>query len=411
MQIKQAIQNIIGTTAYLGTQWVMLISVVHMMDYDYAGMFSLAITITSLFFIISSFGLRQYQVTDINGEFTNIQYLIARTVSITIGFFLCMVFLFFSSYESLQRKVVLLYMLYKSLESASELIYGYYQNDGRFDFICISLVLKGLLQLGAFLLGLWYCVDLCVALIFMCIAILGVLVLYDLPRIKRKIIPIKPMCRPDYKHLLRLLYKCSPMVVVLVTTPLLQAIPRIYFEAKFSSELFGVFSSVAAPTVIFTVLVSSALIPFLPKFTEYYETNDYKRLARLIYGSIGITIGFGFFSLMALLLLGEWALVVLYGEDIRPWFEIIYSITISIILTSVLSCFVSLFIAVRKTAMLAVILLAGCLICYITTPSLITRFEMDGISYAMITGQVASILALTVLAMGILSKVRSKTMC
>jgi len=249
--------------------------------------------------------------------------------------------------------------------------------------------------------------DLRYALAITAISILIIILIYDIPRIKKNVHPLFQVSKKDWMCSIRLLKQCSPMVIVLLSSPLLQAIPRIYFERLYSAELFGVFSAVAAPSVIIIVLVSSALIPFIPRFAQYYGSNKRKDLTKLFLYTTGITLAFGVVSLIAVFFVGEWVLAILYGEEIRLWTDILFSIIIATIFMAIISCFVTLFMAARKLVSLSVALLIGCGVCYLVTPFLVDRFQMDGISFAMIAGQGFSILILISLILVMLRKMRS----
>lgn len=394
---KQVLQNIIGTSIYLGTQWFMLLFVVRMLDFSYAGMFSLAITITSLFYIISYFGLRPFQVSDINTEYDDFNYFIVRMLTTSVGLLICVLFIIFTKYSNIQKKIIILFMVYKSFESISELVYGYYQNDKRFDYICISLSIKGLFQLGAFWLGLFLFTNIIHALIFLSLSIFITISFYDIPRIKTHIISFYILTKNNILKSLKLLKNCSPMLLILLSAPLLQAIPRIFYENKYSQELFGKFSSVAAPTVIFTVIISSALTPFFPRFAEYYN-NDKIKMLKLLFKTILITLVLGILALIVCIFFGEQLLVFLYGDEIRSFSYVLNGIVITTILTSILTCFTTFFISSRKLISLSITLILGCLLCYFITPYFINNYQMNGIAYSMIFIQTIQVLAVSILS-------------
>jgi len=392
---KQVLQNTVGITIFTGSQWFILILIVRMLDYEYAGMFSIATTLTALFFIISSYGIRSFQVSDVISEYSDQQYILTQCITTIIGFFVCVLYLLLMDYSEIQEVIVIIWMVYKSLEALSAVIYGIFQNKARFDRICISLSVKGIGQIIAFWIGLYFFTSLLYAMIFAVVFNFIIIVVYDMPHGKESVSPLFELNNLNWKRSFSLIKKCFPLVIVFITTPLLQAIPRVYYEEQFSSELFGIFSSVAAPIVIFQVLVTSILIPFMPKFAKHHSEKDSKSLSRLLLFTAGGTFIFGVAAFVASIFIGEFALVLLYDESIRPYSEVLYGIIVVVVLTAVLACFITLFIAARKLITLSVTLVIGCGICYLVTPYFINIYEMDGISFAMITGQVMSIVILT----------------
>ena len=61
---KNIIYNSIGTFTYLFCQWLITFIVVWIAGYNTAGIFSLAMSITTTFSIFSTFNMRNYQSSD-----------------------------------------------------------------------------------------------------------------------------------------------------------------------------------------------------------------------------------------------------------------------------------------------------------------------------------------------------------
>jgi len=305
-------------------------------------------------------------------------------------------------------------MIYKSLESFSDLNYAYYQNKDRFDCILVSMTIKGVVQLGAFLLGLVVFSSLYTALFFLSGAIIITILIYDVPRVKKlSNKPFSTPCKSDWSYALKLLKKCTPIVIIALTIPLLQVIPRVFFENHYGEELFGKFSSVAAPTIIIIVFLTNALAPLFPRFAICFSNNDHLGFCKLLLTSVGIMMVFGAVAMVISIYAGEWGLVILYGEGIRPYANLLNSIVITTILSSLIACFQVMFIAVRKLFSLALVLILSCIICYFITPYFINSYGMHGVAYAILVSQLATTFILILLFIHLLVKMckldRTKT--
>ena len=64
--------NSVGFIVYLFCQWLITIVVVRLSNYEDAGILSLAMSINNILYAISTFGLRNYQVSDIENKYSNI---------------------------------------------------------------------------------------------------------------------------------------------------------------------------------------------------------------------------------------------------------------------------------------------------------------------------------------------------
>ena len=89
---KGVLWNTIGTIYYYFCQWIITILIVRLTDYSLAGYLSLAITVTNSFYAIAQFGMRQYQVSDIQGKYDDSIYIGSRYLTIFVAFAACLIF-------------------------------------------------------------------------------------------------------------------------------------------------------------------------------------------------------------------------------------------------------------------------------------------------------------------------------
>jgi len=85
-----SIKNLAGIVTYFFCQWLTLIVVIHIAGYEISGEFSLVISFTNLFGILSMYNIRGFQLSDVNNKFLPQQY--SGTYIITSG--LAVVFFF-----------------------------------------------------------------------------------------------------------------------------------------------------------------------------------------------------------------------------------------------------------------------------------------------------------------------------
>jgi hypothetical protein len=86
---KNVIWNTAGTLVYCLCQWLITILVVHIDSYGAAGYLSIAMTTSSSFSAISLFSMRNYQVSDVKGEFSANEYVGSRVLTSIIALITC----------------------------------------------------------------------------------------------------------------------------------------------------------------------------------------------------------------------------------------------------------------------------------------------------------------------------------
>ena len=384
MKNKQSFYIILGNLVYLAAQWGLTVVVVRFSDdYYMAGLLALATTITSVFFVVAIYGLRSFQVSDITKKYADQSYILSRVLTMGVAFVACAVYVLALGYDAVSFRVVMLYMLYKSFEAASDVFYGIFQNNDRFDRICTSMCVKGILSVLVFAaclaLGSSLEIALCAMLAVAALTFFFLDVRWGLQYAR----PLVHWTREAWGSAIRLLWAAALMLVLHLAPPLLMSIPRLYFEHHYTTELLGVYAALATPTAVISTFVTCAMMPYLPLFARYYYAGDKKGLTRLTVGSMLFTACFGALALLAGSWLGEWGLAQLYGDSIRAYAHVFLLVIVVTTLSAATMCLNALFIALRKFTSISIALALSCLLCQLITPYFVNTYGMEGITYAL----------------------------
>lgn len=393
---KKQLYITVGNFVYLVAQWALTVVVVRLStDFYIAGLLGLAMTVTNIFFIIASYGLRSYQVSDVLHVYADQSYTLSRVITVPVSILCCVGYSVIKGYGGESLLVILLYMLYKALEAASDVLYGILQQHDEYEKICVSMSVKGVLSFVAFTVALAIGMSISTAILTMVIVAIVTFLFLDVRWSLQMSRPLISFGKENFKVTGKLLLFASPMVILAIAHPLLMSIPRLYFEQHYSTELLGIYSSLSSPTLAITTLVSCALMPYIPLFAKYYTEKDSRRLYRLTFLSIGLTLAFGVIVYMAAGFLGPWVLQILYGEMVTGYNPVFQLIIMVSTLSSVNMCLIVVFTAIRKLIAQSVILLLGCLLCYVITPGIVDRYAMEGVSYSLMIAQGFQILCAT----------------
>jgi hypothetical protein len=110
-------------------------------------------------------------------------------------------------------------------------------------------------------------------------------------------------------------------------------------------------------------------------------------------------------------IIGSWVLSLLYGSAVSGYTNVFQLIIIVSTLSSINMCLIVVFTAIRKLIPQSIILLLGCLICYLITPSIVTTYAMEGVTYSLIIAQLFQITIALIFAVFYIQKIKqtSKT--
>jgi O-antigen/teichoic acid export membrane protein len=393
-------QNIIfnsaGSIFYLFCQWVITVLVVRMSGYDDAGIWSLAIATTNVFYVIASYSVKTYQVSDLQSKYRTGVYVSSRILSCSTAVLLCAGYVLLNPYSFKQTSCIIIYMLFRSGEAFVDVFQGVQQKAWRMDIIGISYAIRGLLSLIAFIVAFQLLHSLFFAIVAMVVATYSVIALFDVLQAEHfdRISPL--FCKREIAHLL---IECFPLTSNAFMMNLLALVPLYFLEQIYSSKILGIYSSVATPTVIVQAASNFIVSPLITLFAEYYKDKQKKPFIQLINRCL---LAIGILTVIAVLgalLMGKWVLCLLYGESIIPYAYLLIPIIITTVLTAIMWLSVSLLIVVRRFRGMISGSAMGLVTALAVSFFLVRAMQLDGVVLATVLALAIQILVNSVFLM------------
>jgi O-antigen/teichoic acid export membrane protein len=374
--------NSVGSTVYLGFQWLITIAVVRLSDgYDAAGALALGMAVSNIFSPIGQYKVRAYQVSDVEGEFSLGQYIGLRVITCVIALIVMVVYgLATCPVDSLS--VVYLYGIYSFGPIVVDVLHGEDQRQGRMDVIGKSLIQRGIISFFSFCMVFALSSSLDFALIAMCVTTFSVIAFYDCPRTRR----IAGSLKPDMNlHTIRcMLQKFLPAVVALLFCSAVPTIPRQILGMVSGSEVLGVYSSVAAPVLIIQMGAQYVYAPMLTQFAKLYAGGNVSGFWRLFAKLSVAVLGIAIAGILFFLIFGEQLLLLLYSASIVPYTYTLPPLVVCTVITAYIWFIGDLFIAVRDLRGNLKMFSVSIAICCFSMVPLVEKFGMNGVSYCII---------------------------
>lgn len=388
---QNTIFNAIGCLCYLGCQWVTTVMVVRLSSsYENSGLYAFAMATGIIFASIALYKVRTFQVSDISNQFSNSCYIAFRLITILIGWFVCAVYIPIATNRQMNLITVsLLYLVFKTDESFSDVLYGIYQKNGRMDYIGISQFIRGLVSLGTFSAGLALTDSLSTAIVSMTASCMLVTIVYDLPH-ARRFGPIKPIF--DNSALSSLAKICFfAMLASLLANSIVSSV-RQYYGIANGSEALGHYASVATPAVLIQVAATYLYSPLIGKLATDFKKDRVLFLKSFIktMGMLVLVMGI---CVLALSLVGSSLLTIAFGNSIQPYTYLFpYVLTATAAVGLLLYCNDVLIIQRRmKQTLFCNGIAFACAVA--SAIPFIAIFDMNGINYSIILGCSIAILS------------------
>ena len=380
--MKNVFYNTFGNIFYSFCQWLITIVVVYLENYEFgsAGILSLAMTTSSSFSAISLFSMRNYQISDSKGEFTQGQYVSSRLITCAVALIACIIYAIPGN-NLFQVLCIAAFMLVRIAESLADVLFGVDQMHDKYGLICLSCTLRGLLTAGSFIVGMRMTHDLVITLFAMAVLNLLVVVIIDV-RLTFKLEKIDIKLKD--KSLIKLFKQCMPLVAFTFLLSMVNLIPKQVLNMVQGEDSLGIYSSMASPTLVVQVFASVAFAPFIPKLAQLLEKKEYDKFLKLQrFTYIGLVVLAGV-VLAGAAVLGRPALFLLFKEDILEYYDLFIPIVCCTILLAGVWVIDAIVVTIRRLKILLIGMVADFVIlCLITYPC-INIFGQNGTSYAQI---------------------------
>ncbi len=381
MEKKSTLANIFfnsfGTIFYYGCQWLTTILIVKLTgSFSDAGVYSLAMTFTAAFGILALFNTRQYQVSDVTSEYSDQTYIASRLIAMAIAFVICFAGLCVNAYTPYQWSVILLYMLHKCGEAWIDVYHGIDQKKGRMDYVCYSYIVRGVMMLVGFCGGLYLTHNLIYAVGAMTLATYLTGFCYDRRIALRFTEKGIGFCR---HAVWSLMISMLPLVVVAVTNNLSISLPKYYLERFYGETALGYYNSVAMPSMIVQVGAQTIFVPLITPLADRLKENDKKGFIHILKKTGLVCLALSVLALIGSALLGEWFLVLMFGEEIRPYTYLFVPIIISTLLIAVNASLFPVCTVLREIKGQLAVGIAGAVSSVLASVICVKRQSMDGV--------------------------------
>ncbi|MCL2424852.1 MAG: oligosaccharide flippase family protein [Oscillospiraceae bacterium] len=400
--VKNSIWNSAGMITYFACQGMLTFVIAWLSDdRENVGNLALALNITNLFTAIALYNVRAFQVSDINDEYTDREYIFTRVITCVSSIIICAAFVFIVDFTFMQRMIIICYMVFRANESFIDVLHGIDQKHWKMEYAGISLAIRGILMLTVFVIFVWL-IDLLPAIIGMAVVTTLVGILYDIPRTKKLI----ESTVFSAKKMISLLKRCFPLMIVGAMGIAIPTFARVSIERILGTEAIGAYQIVITPLVVIQICVTMLCTPMMKvmanKLKEKNKTDFVKIFLVLFAVIVGITLVFA----VASYFLGEWGLSLIFDESIRPYAYLMPGAAIAGGLIPLLWFFSLVFSTIRDIKGLFFGNLIGLAICFATTGIFINTFGIIGANHVMNLSQGIIVLCLLIRLFWCLKKKR-----
>ena len=342
---KNFIWNMIGSVVNSFTSLIFLIIVTRINGVEQAGIFTFAFSLACLFQVVSNYSGRTFQVTNLDKNLSDSSFFYHRIFSCVFMWLLLLVYLFIKSYSLIKNEIIILFVIFRTIESFSEVLYATIQKNNELYKVGISLFLKGILGIVFFFIINYLSGNMIFAIIALIIVNLLIFIIYDIKNFnkhyEKKIF--------NFSNI-KLIFKTGFFVFLFsfLTQYILNA-PKYAIDGLMADEYQTIYGIISMPAT-FMILCSQLLIqPFLNMMTSFLENKKYNELFRLVFKICLIVFGIGLIANLCCYLIGIPILEFVYGISLDGYLYPLLIIIFGAIFCGISFIVSNCLIAMRKT--------------------------------------------------------------
>lgn len=380
-KVKQnMLWNSIGSLVYLGGQWLLSVIVVRILGYGEAGILSLSMSLTNTFYSLANYGIRNFQVSDLKGQFSDREYIYNRCITSVMAFVLCFGYCAVQGYDEHTCIAVLWFMSFRVVEAFQDVLYGIEQRMSDMKSIGISNMVKGILAAVTFIMVVAFSRSLNAALFAMFLAMLAVFVLYDC---KCAAMYIEDDRAGNCKNAFKMMVVCAPVALNNFMTNYILTYPKLAIEQEMGEEALGIYSSIGMPVLIVQMAASYIFAPLIVVFADHLQKRETVQFWKLLLKVVFMIGALGIAALVFAKIAGKFFLGLLFGETICEYVYILYPLILGTILTALIWFFNAILTVCRDYIGLCISSLACIVVIVLISKGMIELYSFNGASYAL----------------------------
>lgn len=383
---QNAFYNMIGALVFCFCQWIISsLLVVHLspeeIAVENAGLLQLSISVTNIFFAISCYNMRTYQISDTKNKYSYGDYIGVRMVTVIIALVLCLGYTIAFRYSAKTILCIMLYMIFKLNETFSDVLHAIDQKNYRMDYVCTSYCLRGISTVVVFAVTILLFDNVLISVLAMGVVSLSEVWFYDVKK-ARSFGSIKPTFNKSI--ITKMLITCLPAVISSAAFTAITTVPRQTLETMQGEERLGYYGTIATPLLIVQILATSIFNPMLTELAESYNNGEIKRFTMRLIKNLGVLVLIAAVVCVCVAFLGEFAVGIVFGKKFVPYTYLMYGIVGCTTMYVVSWLCTNTLIIMRRLKVCMIASLIALLISSVLAKPFIERFNMNGVSYSII---------------------------
>jgi O-antigen/teichoic acid export membrane protein len=387
---KDYLWNSIGTSINAFISLLLLIVVTRVNGLESAGLFSLGFGLSLVFFTISLYGGRVYQVSDIHNKFLSGTYIALKFITSIIATCAALSMILVNHYDTYKSWLIMVLVLYKISEAIADPLYGVIQRHNRLYIVGISLTFKGCVGFLCFLFIDMITGDILLSSVSLVVVNILFLLFFDLVNARRsESLTIRiGVIEKSIKNSLLLMKKSVYIFTFSFLTITIYNIPRYFIDIYHETDQ-GYFGILIMPGSFLSLLATFIMQPVILPLSEMHKNKQYDLFAKTTQRILLMVLGLGIIALIAVYLVGHQIMMLIYGIDLTPYRIELTGVILGGIFNVFSMIYSNVLVIIRKQFVQLPIFLFSLILVTVICMALVDTYRIDGGVWAYIVTNAA----------------------
>lgn len=294
---------------------------------EQAGLFSMAFTVGTLLLFLANYGVRTYQVSDLDEMRSFLDYQVHRLITCALALVLGWLWCRVRGYDALMFSTCMGVVVFRCVDGLADVYEGRLQQRDKLYLAGLSQAVRCVLGFVAFTVALLITRDLALACVALAVGAIASLVLLSVPLAFFETEHSLPLSLPGVGELFR---ECLPLFVALFLYNLIDSMPKFAMEGALSYDNQLYYSALFFPANSILMIAGFVYKPQLVRLTRIWEEPDkHKRFDLLVLAMLAVIALITAVVAVFMGWLGIPLLSLMYGIDFEQFRSLAYVMVVS----------------------------------------------------------------------------------
>lgn len=299
---------------------IILMVLTRVLGVEEAGVFTLAYATTNLFLTIGKFGMRVFQASDVNCQYTFSEYFLSRIITTIFMLILILIYtyiMYLGHGYSVEKCKILWWMaILKSVDSIEDIYIGGYQQKGKLLYGVKAMSFRLVCTIAIYCISIIYYQNQLVALK---ISFITTLLIFIMCILKNKEYIGKVSLLAINSKIINLLKGCFPLFLGSFLIFYIGNVPKYAIDSVLDDIAQACYGFIAMPVFIIGLLNGFIFNPILHKISKLWTDGKIIEFNQSIKKQQSIVVIITIICMISAHIIGPEVLSLIYGVDLKAY--------------------------------------------------------------------------------------------